>query len=97
MTAQKAIMAAAGDVLAVPRWRRLWRSLWLRRRSAPRPASRPYQYRPYGRRRGFSDGLYILGLVVVLAVPLVLLKPALPSWFPVGVVRLAVMLEHLRR
>jgi hypothetical protein len=38
------------------------------------------------------DGLFILGLVVVLAA---LLKPALPSWLPVGVVRLAVMLEHL--
>jgi len=36
-------------------------------------------------------------LVVVLAVPVVLLKPALPSWLPVSVVRLAVTLEHLHR
>jgi len=34
---------------------------------------------------------------VVLAVPVVLLKPALSSWLAVGVVRLAVMLEHLHR
>ncbi len=92
-TAQRAVLAAAGDVLAAPWWRRVW---WSLRRPSPRSAHRPYD-RPYGRRRGSSDGLFIFGLVVVLAVPVVLLKPALPSWLPVGVVRLAVMLEHLRR
>ena len=91
-TAQKAVLAAAGDVLAAPWWLRVWRSL---RRPSPRPAYRPYD-RPYWRRRGSHDGLFILGLAVVLAVPVVLLKPALPSWLPVGVVRLAIMLEHLR-
>lgn len=96
-TAQRAVLTAAGDVLAVPRWRRLWRSLWLRRRPAPRPAYRRYDGPYWRRRRGSPDGLYILGLIVVLAVPLVLLKPVLPSWLPVGVVRLAVMLEHLRQ
>jgi len=87
------VLAATGDVLAAPWWRRVWRSL---RHPSPRPAYRPYD-RPYRRRRGSYDGLFIFGLVVVLAVPIVLLKPALPSWLPVGVVRLAVMLEHLHR
>ena len=72
-TAQKAVLATAGDVLAAPWWVCVWR------------------------RRGSRDGLIILGLVLVLAVPVVLLKPALPSWLPVSVLRVAVMLEHLRR
>lgn len=61
--------------------------------------SRPRDYflKDTARERVSSNGLYILGLVVVLIVPVVLLKPALPSWLPVGIVRLAVMLEHLRR
>lgn len=93
-TAQKAILSAAGDVLAAPWWLRAWRSL---RRLSLRPAYRPYD-RPYWRqRRGSSDGLFILGLAVVLAVAVILFRPTLPSWLPVSLVRVAVMLEHLHR
>jgi len=75
MTARKAIMAAVGDVLTVQHWRRLWRCLLLRWHPSRRPAYSPYQYRSYGRWRGSSDGLYVLGLVAALAVPVVLFKP----------------------
>jgi len=49
-TAQRAVLAATGDVLAAPWWLRVWRSL---RRPSLRPVYRPYG-RLYGRQRGSS-------------------------------------------
>ena len=43
---------------------------------------------------GGETVLYILDVVVVLLKPAL---PSLPSWLPVSVVRVAAMLEHLRR
>lgn len=49
-TAQRAVLAATGDVLASPWRRRVW---WSLRRPSLRPVYRPYG-RLYGRRRGSS-------------------------------------------
>ena len=95
-TARQVIEAAAGALLR-PWWVSAWRGLWV---PSP-PPRRAYGTKSYGpgwqRRRGSSDGLLVLGLVVVLALPVVLLKPALPSWLPASVVRVAVLLERMHR
>ena len=93
-TAQRAILEAAGDALGVSGWR-LW---WNLRRPKPRARPAYRRFRPYRRRRrGSHDGLFILLFAVALAMAVAFLKPALPSWLPVSVLRVATMLEHLRR
>ncbi len=103
--AQKAILSAAVEVLAAPWWCRLWRRQFgwgrLGRRVGRRSPQVPHPYHGSGsygsRRRGSYDGLLLLALVVALALPLMLLKPALPPWLPPSALRVALLLEHLHR
>ena len=95
-TARQVIEAAAGALLR-PWWVSAWRGLW----TPSPPPRRAYGAQSYGsggqRRRGSSEGVMLFALVVALALPVAVLKPALPAWLPASVVRVAVLLERLHR
>lgn len=89
-TCQSAVKDAARLVLARPWWLRLWYCLTLPK-PAPRRPWRPG--RPYYRRSSPAS-LGLLVLVGILVAALVQLKPDLPPWLPVSVIRTALRLEH---
>ena len=88
----------AGRVIraAAAAYARPWAlTVWLRRLVLPRPKRLSNGWRR-SRRRGSADGLIVLAVLVVIAAPVVILKPDLPSWLPASVIRAAVLLERLR-
>lgn len=74
-------------------WLRPW--WWKLLHPLPRPKRLSNGWRR-SRRRGSADGLIVLAVLVVIAAPVVILKPDMPSWLPASVIRAAVLLERLR-